>query len=234
MTDEKSPGSGKMILKPMLKFSALVILVMGAASLWAYTQLPPDAQIPVHWGMDGEPDRYGGKFEALGAIPLVSLGLCLLLAVIPAIEPRGMNLARSRKPYMAVWAATLILMGVLHGAIILTAMGHSIQMGRVVLIGVGLLFVIVGNYLPKVQSNFMMGVRTPWTLSSERSWYKTHRAAGWVFVLTGAFMIVLGFVAPVGRLVLLPLFIMVPGILATVVYSWWVWRNDPNKAPRGS
>jgi len=91
---------------------------------------------------------------------------------------------------------------------------------------------IFGNYLPKLKSNWFIGIRTPWTLSSEESWRKTHRLGGRLFVICGAVIIITSVLAPEqGRDVLFGA--MIPAILATTVYSYFVWRNDPQRITRG-
>jgi uncharacterized membrane protein len=100
-------------------------------------------------------------------------------------------------------------------------------------ITVGALFVVIGNYLGKTRSNFFFGVRTPWTLSSELSWARTHRLAGRLFVLSGLVIMLTAVVAP-GPTTALVISLAIAGVVAIpVAYSYLVWRSDPAKQPIG-
>ena len=113
-------------------------------------------------------------------------------------------------------------------------MGHKVDMARIMSLAMGTMFVVLGNYLGKVRPNWFVGVRTPWTLSSKLSWSKTHRLAGWVFVVSGAATIVSGVFAP-KLFVFVLLGTILPGSIAMVVYSYWVWRSDPDRvSPAGT
>ncbi len=222
-----------MNLKPGLTISAVIVIFMFALSGWAWTQVPADAQIPVHWGVEGTPDRYGGKGEALLLIPLVTLGIAALFAVIPRIEPRRANLAKSGRAYTTVWITMAGFMAVMHVVMVLGALGREVDMNRVVFGIVGILFVAIGQVLAGIRSNFFFGIRTPWTLSSELSWSRTHRLGGRLFTLVGVATLL---ATPLDSGPLL-LVIAVGGALAAaltaIVYSYVVWRDDESKQPLG-
>lgn len=214
----------------MMLFSAAIILLMCAMSVWAWFQLPDDARIPTHWNAQGEADGYSTKSTGLFLMPGLVAGFTILFAVLPAITPRKENMMKSMKGYKMCWGGIFSFLLFLHIVAVLTAMGKTIPLKGGVNIGVGLLFVVMGNWLGKVRSNFIMGVRTPWTLSSELSWNKTHRLAGKLFVIFGLVLLVAGifFAAhpAMGK-------IFIGGLIMIVVvpsgYSWWVWKNDPDR-----
>jgi uncharacterized membrane protein len=212
--------------------SALLIAFMAAVSLWAWPQVPAGRQLPIHWDAAGNPNGYAGKEVALLVLPIVALAIALLLAAIPQIEPRRANLAQSGKPYLATWIGTLVVLAVAHLLIALAAVGHPANIVTIASLAVGGLLILVGNYLGKARSNFFFGIRTPWTLSSDLSWDKTHRLAGRVFIAVGAAMVVAGLTrsATVFTVVLIILFAM---IVLVTVYSYLVWRDDPLKHPLG-
>jgi uncharacterized membrane protein len=116
--------------------------------------------------------------------------------------------------------------------IVLAAVGHPANVVTVTSLLVGGLLIVTGNYLGKARSNFFFGIRTPWTLSSDLSWDKTHRLAGRVFVAIGAAMVVAGLTesATVFAVVLV---ILLATILLVTIYSYFVWRGDPQKHPLG-
>lgn len=203
--------------------------LMAMLSAFAWWQTDPGQQLPVHWNMRGEVDRYGSRFEAFAVAPLIWAGLVVLLAALPSMEPRRRHLAQSRRPWLATSVAVGALMLVVHTTLVGTALGVPISVDRVVPVALGLMLAVVGNYFGKLRSNFFIGVRTPWTLSSERSWRKTHRWAGRLFVLVGLLMVAtaalpqpgIGVVVLTGALLLATLFLL--------VYSYLVWRGDPER-----
>jgi uncharacterized membrane protein len=216
-----------------LIFSLLMIAAATAAAGWAWWQLPPDARVPTHWNASGQIDGHAGRWS-LFLTPGVVLGLTLLLAGLPYLEPRRGNLMRSSRAYCAVWMSVIALMTAIQMVIVLTALGHAVPMNTIAFGGVGMIFLVLGNYLGKVRSNYIFGVRTPWTLASDLSWNKTHRLAGRMFVAFGALLIAVALTGVSGRL-LLPILLGSVAIVVIVptAYSYFVWRNDPQKATSG-
>ncbi|MDA1062089.1 MAG: SdpI family protein [Chloroflexi bacterium] len=217
--------------------SAATLIALFALSAWAWTAIDGD-RIPVHWGINGQPDRYGGKFEGLMILPLVSVGLVALFAVIPLIEPRREHLLSSMPAYVLVWLALLAYLLVFHAALLFAAFGHEVNMGTVAAGSLGLLFLAIGAALTRVRSNFMFGVCTPWTLSSERSWQLTHRLAGRLFSWAGVASLIASAIAPVINLDWLPIATLLVGALGaslvSVVYSYIVWRGDTGRERTGA
>lgn len=230
------PGETWLTRRTALIASAVALIVMFAFAAWAWVAIESD-HIPVHWDTNGEPDGYGGKFEALLILPLVSAGVVLLFAVIPRIEPRRAHLLSSMPAYVVVWLALLAYLLILDAGLLFAAFGHEINMSTVAASGIGLLFIAIGAVLGRVRSNFMFGVRTPWTLSSERSWELTHRLAGRLFHWAGIATLVAGAVALVTDLDWLPLTVVLVGAigaaLVSVGYSYIVWRGDPERSTSG-
>lgn len=193
--------------------------IMAAVSAWALARLP-DAPIPVHWDLDGRPDGFDRPASVLFILPLVALALSLSFAVVPRIMPPQGDLRRSRAPYEIAWLGAILLMLVLHLTLVAKAFGAPLDLLRLAVIAVGALMLAIGNYLPKVRYNYVMGVRTPWTLASERVWDRTHRFAG-MLVVAGALLSILGgLLAPTPALVLAALFVpTLAPLIASVIYS---------------
>lgn len=141
--------------------------------------------IPVHWGITGQPDRYGGKFEGLLAIPLAALVIYLLLLFLPRIDPRRVNYERFSGVYLLLRTVIVAFMAGMYVVQVMWVKGITVDMAMVVPLIIGLLLMVIGNYLGKLRSNWIVGIRTPWTLSSEESWVKTHRLGGRFFVAVG-------------------------------------------------
>jgi uncharacterized membrane protein len=218
--------------RPMILYSGAVVGAMTILSAWAWTQLPAGAQVPIHWGIDGHVDGYAPKEIGLLLLPLLTLGIAALLAVIPRFEPRRANLERSGKAYAAIWITVVTLLGAVHILSVAVALGAVLDVSRLILIGAGVMFVVIGNYLPTVRPNYLMGIRTPWTLASDLSWVRTHRVGGRLFVIEGLALIALGLIGA-GAEVLAVAIIgsVVVELIVVVVYSYRVWKVDPGKRP---
>lgn len=218
-------------LRRTLAISLVASLVMGLFSAWIYFQLPEDALIPVHWNLAGEADRHGGA-ATIFLLPGMMAGMSLLFYFLPRIEPRRAHLLDSSKAYRWVWLVSVLMIGAIQIPLAQTVLGRPTSPTPWVHTGFGVLLLVIGNFLGKVRSNFMFGVRTPWTLSSELAWNKTHRLAGWIFAL-GGLCVLLGVVLQVPGLGLMQFLAAWGGVLIVtcLVYSYLVWRRDPNKAP---
>jgi uncharacterized membrane protein len=219
--------------KSALIISSSIILGMLVLSLWVWGNIP-EQPIPVHFDIAGQPDRYGSKFEGLMFLPLVALACNLLLSVLPRLEPRNEHLLSSSKAYGAVWIATIAFLAAIHGSSIAVVLGQSASLlSTVVQVAVGVLLMVIGNYMAKVQSNFTFGIRTPWTLSSEKAWNKSHRLGGWLLFGLGLGCTA---VAVAGNSTLF-LWLLLGGtggiILTLMVYSYLIWKEDPEKRSFG-
>jgi immunity protein, SdpI family len=184
--------------------------------------------VPIHWGVDGQPNGYAGKTVGLFLLPAITAGIAALFWIIPIIEPRRTHIEKSGTAYRAMAVGTILLLAAIDLLTVVAALGHDLDVTLIVFVGVGLLFIVIGNYLPKVRSNYLVGIRTPWTLTSERSWDRTHRLGGRLFVLEGIVLVILGLLRPAAG-VLLP--VLFGGIIVLIVvlfaYSYQVWKTDP-------
>jgi len=199
--------------RPFLLVDIALVAVMLLISVWAWPQLPSGSTID--------------KTIELFVVPAIGLLVLLIVLVVPTIEPRRANLEQSRTAFNAVMLAALALLLVIHAIVIAYTLNKSVDVLPPVMIAVGVLFLIMGYYLPRVRSNFMFGVRTPWTLSSEYSWARTHRVAGPLLVILGVVMIASAFVLSDTWL----LVVLVGGTLgiaaALVAFSYFAWKQDP-------
>ena len=210
----------------------LLIGAMFAAALIAWPSAP--ASVPVHWNTAGEVDRYGGKVEGLLGIPLMTLAIYLLMRFIPRVDPGRANYARFGGAYTALRAGLVIFMAALYGVMLSSALKHSIDVSRVIPLGVGALFVLVGAVLGKIRPNWFVGIRTPWTMSSKVSWVRTHRLGGWLFMALGVLFAVTG-AFKLGSFGFVVIGAVVAVVAILFVYSYVVWKADPEKqAPAGT
>ena len=207
-------------------WALLAAMFLLAAATWSSA---PD-RIPVHWGFNGEANGYGGKFEGLLLIPLIALAVYVTFLVIPRIDPARANYAQFAGAYTFFRFVVLLTLALVYGVIHLWIRGHQVPVELLIPVFVGGLFVAIGSILGKLRPNWFVG---PWTLSSNRSWTKTHRVAGWVFMVAGVCLVVAGLIHSKGAFIA-TLVIAGVGILGTIVYSYFVWRDDPDRAPPGT
>lgn len=201
----------------------IVAAVTLAAAIWAYPQLPP--RIPSHWNIHGEVDGYSGRVAGAFVMPLVILAVAAIAHVLPKIDPKGRNYPKFHGTYWLLINGILIFMGVMYLAVIGNAIGAPVRVERVMPVALGFLFIIVGNYLGRVQPNWFLGIRTPWTLSSDTVWRKTHRLGAWVFVIAGMLFIASAFLPAVRGGV--PLAVIIMGlVMVPVLYSLYLWMRE--------
>ena len=187
----------------------------------------PD-QVPIHWNMAGEPDGYGSKFFNLLLMPIVALGFYFLFLWLPGLDPKKENYQRMRGTYSVVRMVVVIYMSLFGILLTLLARGVDLKVELVVPMMVGALFIILGNYFGKLRPTWFVGIRTPWTLSSDESWNKTHKLGGRVFVAMGIGLMLAGIIGT-GWAFTAVMAAGGAGIAYTIFYSYLVWKADPDK-----
>ncbi|MDQ7842908.1 MAG: DUF1648 domain-containing protein [Armatimonadota bacterium] len=215
--------SWKSELPPVLLLAGMFLL---AAVSWPAA---PD-RIPVHWNVAGQVDRYGGKVEGLLLIPLLALGLYLLLLALPWIDPGRANYPHFAGAYQTIRLTLVVFLALVYGIVHLWIRGRQVAVGAWVPLLTGGLLVIFGNLMGKIRPNWFIGIRTPWTLSSKLAWMRTHRLGGWLLIGLGLLLMALAVVRAVWAIWL----VVAAGLgftLWAVVYSYLVWRTDPDKVP---
>lgn len=214
------------------KLEAPQLALLAAMWLWALFAWPsmPD-RIPAHWNIQGEIDRWGGKFEGLILLPLIATALYLLLRFLPLVDPGRANYVHFSGPYAVVRTTVLAMLAVVHAIGQVAAHGVKVPMGRLMPLLVGAMFVALGAVLGKVRPNWFVGVRTPWTLSSKVSWVKTHRMAGWLFMASGLACLASGLLLPPQWSFGVIMAGAIGSGLGSAVYSYFAWKSDPDKIP---
>jgi uncharacterized membrane protein len=200
----------------------LLVLLAFALSIAVYSQMPE--LIASHWNARGEVDGYMSKFWGLFLLPLVLAGLVLLLMAIPRIDPLRANIAAFRPYYDGFILVFCLFLLLIHLQIILWNSGIEISPNLTLPIGCGLLFYYIGIMLEHVKRNWFIGIRTPWTLSSDTIWEKTHQRGAKLFKIAGAIAILGVFVQDYAIL-----FIIIPVLFVavyTIVYSYRAYREE--------
>lgn len=202
-----------------LVISMIFLLIALGAAVWLYPALP--AQVPVHWNLHGEIDRYGPRFWVAATPALLLFGLLALMVLLPVISPRKFEITPFAQVYSILMLTAQAVVLVVGLSVLLVGAGYAVPIPTVAMLSMGVLLLVAGNYTAKLRKNFFIGIRTPWTLSSNAVWERTHRMAGRLFMLGGLVTIV-------ATLAHAPLWIalaaaLVPG-LAACVYSYWIYR----------
>jgi uncharacterized membrane protein len=206
----------------------LIVAVAVIASAVVYPNLP--VTVTKHWDMLGRPNGWGSRVWGAWVSPIVMLLLWALTRVLPTIDPRGANYAKFGGTFEAIVISILLYMLGLHLIILRASLGYPVAMQRVLPIGVGILLVLIGNLLPRARPNWFIGIRTPWTLSSDRVWEKTHRVGGRAFVAGGLAILIAALVAPQWAHYVLVAVVVVCS-LGAVLYSYIAWRREQTPAP---
>jgi uncharacterized membrane protein len=203
------------------------VLVLGAYlfSVAVYSQLPE--RVPTHWGTDG-PDGWSSRAVGAFLLPTIALVTWLLLRWLPSIDPRRENYDKFRGTYDAVMLGIVALLVATHVVALGAALGWPIRVERLVPIGVGLLLVVIGNLLPRARPNWFFGIRTPWTLSSERVWERTHRVSGYLMIGFGLVVALTALISSswMGAIIVPASIVLV---LGTYGYSYFAWRSEQRR-----
>lgn len=205
----------------------LVLAAAVAFSLWAAPQLPE--RVAIHWGVSGEPDGWSSKSTLLFMMPLVAVGMALLMLVLPKIDPRKASWAQHGSTYWVLVNLLLAFLALMHVVTIGYNLGWPIEISTVVVAGVGLLFAAIGNMMTRMRPNWFMGIRTPWTLSDDAIWRKTHRVGGYLFTAAGLVMVFAALLKLPGLIFVVIAAVTVAAIVP-IAYSYILWRRNQEQA----
>jgi len=211
-------------MQRLSKWYSLVIVAAAAAmSVLAYPHMPE--QVPVHWGISGDPDRWGSRFEGAVLLPLLMLGAWTLMRTLPRIDPRAPSYAKMQSTYDFMVNATLTLLLGVHAMVLAAALGYAVPIARLTPVLVGALFVTLGNVLPRARPNWWFGVRTPWTLSNDRVWARTHRVGGYAMTAAGI-LVLAGAALPGAWPFAVFIVASAAAAISPIVYSYVAWRQE--------
>ena len=175
-------------LKTLIITSVVILLpILAGVILW--NQLPDP--MPSHWNASGEIDGWSSKPFAIFGLPLIMLAAQWLCMLGTAADPKKNN-HPEKILHLVLWIIP-VLSVVMHTVVYLIALGYGVRMEVVMPVLIGVIFTIIGNYLPKCKQNYTIGIKIPWTLNNEENWNKTHRFAGWMWTFCGVAIMLTGF-----------------------------------------
>lgn len=177
-----------MMNKKLVVITSIIILLPILVSLCFWNQLPE--QVPIHWNIHGEIDGYASRFVAVIVLPLVLFVLHFVCAFATMVDPKHKNI--SDKIWILILSICPVLSILLMYMMVGSALGMEIDVNTILPVFLGVMFVVIGNYLPKCKQSYTVGIKIPWTLNSEENWNKTHRFAGPCWVIGGIMVMFTG------------------------------------------
>ena len=208
--------------------TTILVLIMIAATtvagLLLWNRLPD--QIASHWNINDQVDGYMPKFWGVFLLPLITLGMFLLFLLIPTIDPLKANIAQFREAFNLFIVLIVAFMLYLYSLTLVWSLGYdNFKMSGALLPALGLLFIVIGFMMRQAKRNFFIGIRTPWTLSSDAVWNETHRLGAVLFMISGALAFIGGFFggSTAFWLMLAPLMI---STIFLLVYSYVLYRRE--------
>ena len=206
----------------------IVVLVMIAAATLAglllWNRLPD--LMASHWNVNDQVDGYISKFWGVFLLPLITLAMFALFLVVPAIDPMKANIAQFREAFNLFIILIIGFMVYLYGLTLAWNLGYTnFRMSGAMLPAIGLLFIFIGFMMRKARRNFFIGIRTPWTLSSDTVWNETHRVGAILFMISGTLAFIGGFLG--GTTAFWMMFVPIIGsTIFLLVYSYVVYQRE--------
>lgn len=200
----------------------IIIILSFIGTLMIFPSLPE--QIPTHWNVSGEIDDYGSKYSVflLALLPAI---IYLSMIYMPKLDPKKENYKKHSKAYSMISISTILTIISLHWVTLLATFNIIQDVSFFVKLVIGLLFIVIGNYMTQLRFNYFTGIKLPWTLASETVWKKTHRVGGICFMVVGIITITVSFIKGA------PSFIIFMGsliglMLFTSLYSYVQYQKE--------
>lgn len=202
-----------------------LILLSFATAIYSY-QIIGDERIASHWNAQGEIDGYMSKFWGLFLFPMLFIVLYVLFAIIPKIDPLKKNIDKFRKEYDYFVLGFFIYMFYIFVLTILANLDHKFNMTMMIVPAISLLFIGLGTFLKKVKRNWFIGIRTPWTISNDKVWEKTHALGSKMFKVLGAIMLLgIFFEDQLVLIIIIPISIVIAWL---TIYSYLEYKKIKN------
>lgn len=201
----------------------LLVVATFVSAAFAYPLLPD--KIASHWNVYGEVDGYMSKVWGTYFMPVLLVLVMVLFTVMPKIDPFKKNIAEFKSLYSFTLLSIVLFLVYLHALSLIWNLGFTFDFTRALAPALGFLFIVIGMVLPYTKRNWFLGIRTPWTLSSDSVWERTHKAGGQVFVFTGITVVILGFLMPT-RVFFAAIALALFCIIWSLGYSYFLYKRD--------
>lgn len=203
--------------KNTLILTSIIILLPIIAGIILWNKLPDT--MAIHFGADNAPNGFGSKIFTVLGMPIILLLIQIFCAVVTAMDPKRQNI--SDKIYTLVLWIVPVVSIICSVAIYSYNLGIKGNVSFYAGIITGLIFIIIGNYLPKARQNYTIGIKLPWTLANEENWNKTHRLAGVIWIIVGIILMLLSFTGLISNEYILLSLILITVIVPSV-YSFYL------------
>ena len=203
---------------PKLIITSLITLIPIVIGLILWDKLPD--QVPMHWSAQGEVDGYGTKFQAVFLMPLVLVAFHWICVLGTSLDPKKQNI-NDKIFTLVLWIIPVISL-LCNSMVYATALGHKVSVEIIMPLFMGTLFVIIGNYMPKCKQSYTVGIKLPWTLDNEENWNKTHRLAGFLWVIGGVIIMATAFLGAFWLFFI----VLIPMVIVPFVYSYLLYKKN--------
>ena len=201
--------------KKRIIISSVITLLPILAGLILWNRLPDT--IATHFGNDNVANGWSSKPFVVFAMPLLLLGLHLFILFVTMNDPKRKNISEKMFGFL-IWFVP-VLSVFIFSITYCNALGMNVNIGMAVNIIVGIVFLVIGNYLPKCKQNYTAGIRIPWTLNSTENWNRTHRLAGWLFMLGGILFFLNAFLQWSGMFFVVIVIALLPEVYSFLLYK---------------
>lgn len=209
-----------MIKKNLSKLiiTSLVILIPILIGIVLWDKLPD--QLPIHWDINGAVDSYANKMQAVFAMPLVLVAFQWICVLGTSLDPKKQNI-NDKMVTLVLWIIPIISL-LCNSMVYATALGHKVSVEIMMPLFMGALFVVIGNYMPKCKQSYTVGFKIPWTLNDEENWNKTHRMAGFLWVIGGIVIMATAFLGAFWLFFV----VLIPMVIVPFVYSYLLYKKN--------
>ncbi len=207
-------NKGKLIL------TSIIILIPIVIGLILWDKLPD--KVPTHWNAEGVVDGWSSKGFAVFGLPTFLFVVHWICVLATGADPKKQN-HTDKIVGLVLWICPIVstmMLVFVYG----TALGMEFKVDKIMLVFIGAVFIVVGNYMPKCKQNYTIGIKLPWTLNDEENWNKTHRMAGKLWVIAG-FIVMLCMLAPTNVMATIFIIILFVAVIAPTIYSYLLYRN---------
>jgi len=223
--DKKDSGTYRLNLGLLKSDWPIILLLLGSLILGfiAYPYLPE--KVPSHWNTVGQIDSYSSRLWGAFFLPLFNVGLYVLFLLLPLIDPQRDNYVKFAGTYRILRVLIITFITAIFLIVIISGLGYRLNVGILIQVAASLLFIVIGNLMGQLRHNYFVGIKTPWTLASEKVWTRTHRVSARVWVLAGLLGLVgvlfdpqIGFWFLIGPILAAAAF--------SVIYSYLIYRHE--------
>jgi uncharacterized membrane protein len=209
------------------KNKTLVLWIIAAIPLLAtalvFNRLPD--QIPMHWNVHGQIDAYYPKFPWAFMLPVIGILIVFLMDVLPKLDPKRENYDKFNSQYQYIKIFLLLFFIVIQFITIGVSLGATIKVDLIIKLMVGIMFITMGNLMPKFKHNYFVGIKTPWTLANESVWLKTHRHGGFIWFAAGFLLVILSFI-PGSISAAIYLGLILTAAFEPIIYSYLLFKKE--------